>query len=117
MATGVSVDALVNTIENSEARGAAIRLLLDLYRLGHDLVVSVSNPKKDVHFLNDQGVRPYSFIANKTDLLFYFRKHARKPDASFTLPLERSTEDEATYRIANEQNALEIVKFISQNRE
>jgi hypothetical protein len=116
MATGVSVDALVNTIEKSEVRGAALSLLLALYRLGYDLAVNVSNPKKDVHFVDVEGALPYSFIANQSDLLFYFRKPAAKPDASFALPLENSTEHEATYRVSNEQHALELVKFISQKR-
>lgn len=121
MATGVSVYALVSTIRNSEVRGAAIRLLLDLYRLGFELKVSVENPKKDMHFEDSNGVRPYSFIANKTiGLLFYFRKEAQKPGPDFPLPLEISKSDkvgEAKYRVNNEQQANEIIKFISRNRE
>ena len=60
-------------IEDQQARGA-FRLLVDLAALSPRLALSFKGVRKRTCCLHDRSERqPYSFIVNKSWLLFYFR--------------------------------------------
>lgn len=90
-------------------REASLLLLLAMSANGFKLD-SNSRPagKSDVHFQRD-GQKPFSFIFNKTDLLFYLRKPAADVELDGEVEVEEGVKGERKVRVRSEAEARQLI--------
>ena len=104
-------------IEDERHANAYGVLVLGFARRGYTLALAAraKGRKSDIHFQDDSGDRPYSFIVNKNDLLFYFRAKAPKPNfADSLLEMGKDEGDEITVRVKTEADALAVLALVDQ---
>jgi hypothetical protein len=104
-------------LSSKSAREAYFVLILAFARSGYDMSLKAhDNPsnKRDIHFWRGDvgGKRPYSFMINQEDLLFYFRIPDSIPSNLHGLIAMPATKGENVVRIATADEARRLCQSL-----